>query len=154
MTGLRLVSASPVSVTFADGSTVYHNVSVKESSRERSTGEMNFYPDNTFTNTLFINREYDCTAAGQPGRNFDSTDLGWAPINLSGGGTWSVEPGFSPSAASSRGVKIRPRTEHDVLAQHGLVPPTPSPSPSPSPTVTPVPTKSPIGKQPVLDKAK
>jgi hypothetical protein len=150
VTGLRLISARPIRVTFQDGSTVYYNVSVKESSRERSTGSMDFYADNTFTNTLFINREYACSAAGQPTQEFDSTDLGWAPINLSGGGTWSVDPGLSMSTAAAHGVTIRPRTERDILVQHGLVPPTPSPTPSPSPS----PSATPIGKQPVLDKAK
>src|SRR5258706_11757452 len=41
VTGLRLISASPVHVSFQDGSSADYNVSVKESSTDRSTGEMN-----------------------------------------------------------------------------------------------------------------
>jgi len=136
--GIRFLSTSTVPVTFHDGSTVNYSISVKESGSVSSGGTMNLYADNSFDNTLDINREYTCTAAGQPTKTFDSAALGWDPVHLSGEGTWALNPpGFAAgsfAAVARGGVTIKPNSEQSVLQQHGLVPP--SPSPTPTPTMT------------------
>ncbi|HEU4391370.1 MAG TPA: hypothetical protein VFV34_26460 [Blastocatellia bacterium] len=130
--GLRFVSTSPLAITFADGTTAYYQINVEQSSKYPSAGVMDLYLNpNSFVNSLDINRKYICTAAGQPTNEFESVDVGWEAIHLSGEGTWS----FSGTrlGISRGGVSIKPKTEQGILEQHGLVPPS---SPTPSPTKT------------------
>jgi hypothetical protein len=126
--GIRFVSASALRVTFQDGTTRFYTINVKESSTTSSGGNMNLYANNTFDNTLDINREYTCTSPGQPTKVFDSAAVGWSAIHLTGEGTWSLTGGRL--AASHGGVSIKPKTEQGLLEQHGLVPPSPTPTPT------------------------
>lgn len=130
--GLRLVSASPIHVTFSDGTSADYNVSVKESSTQASTGTMHFSADNTFSNSLQINREYTFTSAGQPNKVFDSAAGGWPAISLTSTGTWQSS-GFGPNAEAAAiggGVIVRPNTHQAIIAQHATTIASPSPSPT------------------------
>ncbi|HEU4390592.1 MAG TPA: hypothetical protein VFV34_22505 [Blastocatellia bacterium] len=100
--GRRLVSAEPLAVSFEDGTTEHYDISVKESSKLRSSGRMDFFTNNEVAYHLDVNREYTCTANGQPAKVFDSTEVGWEPTRLSARGTWSV---------TGREVRIVPRTD-------------------------------------------
>jgi hypothetical protein len=100
--GRKLVSAHPIAVTFEDGKTHQYDISVKESSKLRSSGQMDFFTNNEFAYQFDVNREYTCTSPGQPEKVFDSTDLGWEPIRLNARGTWSL---------TGREVRIVPRAE-------------------------------------------
>ncbi len=136
--GLRLVSASPLHVTFSDGTSADYNVSVKESSTHASTGTMHFSADNTFSNSLQINREYTFTSPGQPDKVFDSADNGWPAISLTSTGTWQSS-GFGPmseAAAIGGGVIVRPNTHQSIIAQHATT--IASPKPSPTRTINPI----------------
>jgi hypothetical protein len=88
--GRRLASSEPLAITFEDGKTHHYDISVKESSKMRSSGSMEFYTNNEVSYYLDVNREYTCSSEGQPTLVFDSTDLGWEPIRLNARGTWSV----------------------------------------------------------------
>jgi hypothetical protein len=88
--GRRLVSASPLTVAFDDGTTVHYEITVKESSKLVSKGRMEFFTSNEVAYHLDVNREYLCVSNGQPARVFDSTDLGWDPVRLSARGKWAM----------------------------------------------------------------
>jgi hypothetical protein len=137
--GLRLVSAAPIRVTFSDNTSADYDVSVKESSVAASTGTMHFNADNTYSNSLQINREYTFTSPGQPDRVFDSYVGGWPAISLSSSGTWSTGSSFTTNAAvpAEGTVVIRPNTHQAIIAQHAITV-APSPTPVPGPTRQPI----------------
>ncbi|HVG20044.1 MAG TPA: hypothetical protein VNI02_13420 [Blastocatellia bacterium] len=135
--GLRLVSAAPIHVTFSDNTSADYNVSVKESSIAPSTGTMHFNSDNTYSNSLQINREYTFTSPGQPTKVFDSYSGGVPAISLSSTGTWSSSTSSQTSAnaavPASGSVTIRPNTHQAIIAQHAI-----TIAPRPSPTIQPI----------------
>lgn len=135
--GLRLVSVGTIRVTFIDGTSADYSVSVKESPSQVSTGSMHFNADNTFSNSLQINREYTFTSSGQPDKVFDSAAGGWAAISLTATGTWesSNAPTGNAAITPGGGVIIRPNTHQAIIAQHAT---TIAPKPSPTKTIKPI----------------
>jgi hypothetical protein len=146
LTALRLVSVNPIHITFGNGSSsVDYNISVMESAVTPSMGSIYFNADGTYSNTLNVNRQYTFSSPGIPDTVFDSGQGGWAPINLSSTGTWTVNGGGMSIAAVSRSVSIQihPNPHQAFIAQHAIQ--ILGGSPSPSPTPTPIKTIVPVG---------
>lgn len=128
--GISFVSASPITINYASGSTTC-NVAVGKSTVKTSGGSMHFNADGTFTSSLIIYPKYTFTC-GNGTYNLDTGSTGSFSINLSSSnGTWSQ---------SGRVTVINPGSEQALLASHNVVPaPTPCPQPQPQPTATVVP---------------
>jgi hypothetical protein len=156
---LSLVSVSPITVTYSGGSGEEWDVAVGLSQRLASTGSMTIKDDGTFSSTLSCYPRFTFTRrsdgavrtldtgsapiqmelAGQAKEweaegnaaipapcKADETTLigtnaattGCAPLKFQGNGSWTCCP-FRP----------RPLTEQELLARHGVFPPTPTPTP-------------------------
>ena len=129
VTGISFVSAAPITIKYANGSTTC-NVAVSKSTVKTSGGSMHFNADGTFTSSLTIYPKYHFNC-GNGNYTLDTGSTGGTAINLSStNGTWSQ---------SGRVTVVNPGTEQDLLASHNVVPaPTPCP-PNPQPTATVVP---------------
>jgi hypothetical protein len=127
--GISFVSASPITVNYANGSTTC-NVSVSKSTVRTSGGTMHFNADGTFTSSLTIYPKYTFNC-GNGNYTHDTGSTGSFSINLSStNGTWSQ---------SGRVTVINPGSEQDLLASHNVVPAPPPCPPTPHPTATAVP---------------
>jgi len=162
--GIRFIGESQLTATFPGGTpSVTYTVLAQESQIAKSTGEMSFNSDGSYSSSLTINREYTFlpTDTTQPKKVADSTterdsggNLIFPALDLSGGGTWSQSnsggpvvqaestttggpggPGGSATPAPTKNpCLVNPNSEAGLLAKHGILPCGCKPTPSPSPT--------------------